>query len=449
MLPFLKDTIVALATPTGNAAIALLRVSGPQAVSVVEKYVQLSKKLSEAKVRYAHVGYFIDAGEPLDQVMVIVFKSPHSYTGEDVVEISCHGSAFVAHRLLEVLLRDARMAERGEFTLRAFLNGKMDLTQAEAVGDLVQSRSSITQKVALKQLQGSLFHRMELLLQTLTGYRMALELEIDFLEQDLPQIDLDHLSEQLMAIRVDLVALIATGKQGRIAREGLMVCLAGPPNVGKSSLFNSFLQTERAIVTPIPGTTRDYIEEEFSLDGYLIRLVDTAGLREATDTVERIGIDRSSDLIQEADVIISMVEPSQPKQIETWNNQDATVLQVMNKADLLAENEVHRFQEEGYILCSTTSEAGLMQLKQALTQQVSLPKETLDGGLLTNSRQIAAVQKAIVAIEKALLSLKNQLGLEFTAFDLREASNAIEEVIGKITTDELLNRIFDNFCIGK
>lgn len=449
MLPFLKDTIVALATPTGNAAIALLRVSGPQAVSVVEKYVQLSKKLSEAKVRYAHVGYFIDAGEPLDQVMVIVFKSPHSYTGEDVVEISCHGSAFVAHRLLEVLLRDARMAERGEFTLRAFLNGKMDLTQAEAVGDLVQSRSSITQKVALKQLQGSLFHRMELLLQTLTGYRMALELEIDFLEQDLPQIDLDHLSEQLMAIRVDLVTLIATGKQGRIAREGLMVCLAGPPNVGKSSLFNSFLQTERAIVTPIPGTTRDYIEEEFSLDGYLIRLVDTAGLREATDTVERIGIDRSRDLIQEADVIISMVEPSQPKQIETWNNQDATVLQVMNKADLLAENEVHRFQEEGYILCSTTSEAGLMQLKQALTQQVSLPKETLDGGLLTNSRQIAAVQKAIVAIEKALLSLKNQLGLEFTAFDLREASNAIEEVIGKITTDELLNRIFDNFCIGK
>jgi len=449
MLPSLKDTIVALATPTGNAAIALLRVSGPQAVSVVEKYVQLSKKLSEAKVRYAHVGYFIDAGEPLDQVMVIVFKSPHSYTGEDVVEISCHGSAFVAHRLLEVLLRDARMAERGEFTLRAFLNGKMDLTQAEAVGDLVQSRSSITQKVALKQLQGSLFHRMELLLQTLTGYRMALELEIDFLEQDLPQIDLDHLSEQLMAIRVDLVTLIATGKQGRIAREGLMVCLAGPPNVGKSSLFNSFLQTERAIVTPIPGTTRDYIEEEFSLDGYLIRLVDTAGLREATDTVERIGIDRSRDLIQEADVIISMVEPSQPKQIETWNNQDATVLQVMNKADLLAENEVHRFQEEGYILCSTTSEAGLMQLKQALTQQVSLPKETLDGGLLTNSRQIAAVQKAIVAIEKALLSLKNQLGLEFTAFDLREASNAIEEVIGKITTDELLNRIFDNFCIGK
>lgn len=449
MLPSLKDTIVALATPTGNAAIALLRVSGPQAVSVVEKYVQLSKKLSEAKVRYAHVGYFIDAGEPLDQVMVIVFKSPHSYTGEDLVEISCHGSAFVAHRLLEVLLRDARMAERGEFTLRAFLNGKMDLTQAEAVGDLVQSRSSITQKVALKQLQGSLFHRMELLLQTLTGYRMALELEIDFLEQDLPQIDLDYLSKQLMAIRVDLVTLIATGKQGRIAREGLMVCLAGPPNVGKSSLFNSFLQTERAIVTPIPGTTRDYIEEEFSLDGYLIRLVDTAGLREATDTVERIGIDRSRDLIQEADVIISMVEPSQPKQIETWNNQDATVLQVMNKADLLAENEVHRFQEEGYILCSTTSEAGLMQLKQALTQQVSLPKETLDGGLLTNSRQIAAVQKAIVAIEKALLSLKNQLGLEFTAFDLREASNAIEEVIGKITTDELLNRIFDNFCIGK
>jgi len=282
-MDYRSDTICAISTPAGISGIAVIRISGPKALEYVDLIFRGKKTLKDLDSHKVIYGKIHSNTEMIDEVYVSVFKKPHSYTGEDVVEISCHGNTFIANRILELLLINARLADPGEFTQRAFLNDKIDLTQAEAVGDLLQAKTKKSHKAAIEQLRGSLHGKIDTLLNKITSLRTLLELEIDFMEQGLEETDRSKILEDLNNLRRELNELADTGNEGLILKEGFMLSLVGAPNVGKSSIFNSFLETERAIVTPIPGTTRDYLEEAISLNGYLVRLFDTAGIRETSD----------------------------------------------------------------------------------------------------------------------------------------------------------------------
>ncbi|MFC1897991.1 tRNA uridine-5-carboxymethylaminomethyl(34) synthesis GTPase MnmE [Candidatus Cloacimonadota bacterium] len=446
------DTISAISTPIGIGGISVLRISGENSIPVVEEIFKASKKLSEIKSHKATFGRIYDNDQLIDEVLVTTFKAPRSYTGEDVVEISCHGSTFVTNQILEMLLRKTRLADPGEFTQRAFLNDRIGLTQAEAVGDILTAKTKISHLAALQQFEGSLRNRIEKLLQKLTQYRTLLELEIDFAEQGLEQLDKQQLTEQLVELLGNLKELANTATEGLILKEGLKVSLVGAPNVGKSSIFNAFLETERAIVTPHPGTTRDYLEEAISLQEYLIRFFDTAGIRETIDDVEKIGIERSYEIIKKSHKVLFIIDGLENKsEYEKLTNliPEENIIKVLNKADLFSKEELTKFKDCGYVLCTTTNSSGLQQIKNILLSEIEISQEELHSGILTNTRQIAAVKRAVGSTEKAIESVQHDLGYEFTAFDLKEASTALEEIIGRVTTDDILNQIFENFCIGK
>ena len=451
-MEYSHDTISAISTPLGVGGISVLRVSGEDAINVVSKTFQSKLGLTDQPSHKAIFGHIIDNDKLVDEVIATVFRSPHSYTGEDVIEISCHGSTFITNQILTILLRDTRLAEPGEFTQRAFLNDKMGLTQAEAVGDLLTAKTKISHLAALQQYEGSLRKRIEKLLSHLTDFRTQLELEIDFLENDLDELDNETLIIGLAKLHSELKRLAKTGEEGLIIKDGLKVSLVGAPNVGKSSIFNSLLETERAIVTPIPGTTRDYLEEMISLDGYLVRVFDTAGLRNTTDQIETIGIKRSYEIIEGSHKILFVIDGDEnKKEYDTLTKiVDANkIIKILNKSDKFKEKELQQFQKDGYVICSTNDNSGLSELKSSLLNDIEISEEELHSGILTNTRQITAVTKAALSVNKALESLNNNMGYEFTAFDLKEASTALEEIIGKITSDDILNNIFANFCIGK
>ena len=447
-----NDTIAAVSTPPGIGGISVIRVSGDKAIEVVSEIFKSKKKLNETPSHSATFGKIIYENHIIDEVLVTVFRKPNSYTGEDVVEISCHGSTFITGKILEILLEKVRLAEPGEFTQRAFLNNKIGLTQAEAVGDLINAKTKISHLAAIEQLEGSLKNRIEKLLDKLTEYRTLLELEIDFSEHDVPEIDLTKMKINLKKLKSELEKLAQTGEEGLILKEGLKICLVGAPNVGKSSIFNAFLETERAIVTPIPGTTRDYLEEAVSIGGYLVRIFDTAGIRDSKDEIEKIGIRRSYEIIANANKILFIIDGKENEdelqKLLRIVKKDK-IIKVLNKADLFTENEIAAFKQKGYVICSAVRENGLRELKEKLIADIRISEDELESGILTNARQIAAVKRAIVSIEHSLKSLEEKMGFEFTAFDLKEASSALEEIIGIITTDDILNGIFSNFCIGK
>jgi tRNA modification GTPase len=451
-MEYKSDTISAISTPIGTGGISVLRISGENSIPVVEEIFHSSKKLSEVKSHKATFGRVYDNSQLIDEVLVTTFKAPHSYTGEDVVEISCHGSTFITNQILEMLLRKTRLADPGEYTQRAFLNDRIGLTQAEAVGDILTAKTKISHLAAMQQFEGSLRNRIEKLLQKVTEYRTLLELEIDFVEQGLEQLDKPKLAGQLTELLKNLKELANTGTEGLILKEGLKVSLVGAPNVGKSSIFNAFLETERAIVTPIPGTTRDYLEEAISLQGYLIRFFDTAGIRETVDDVEKIGIERSYEIIRNSHKILFIID-GQDNDAEYEKLKkivpEKDIIKVLNKADQFSDAEIKQFREKGFVSCSATTSAGLMEIKKNLLSEIEISQEELHSGILTNTRQIAAVKRTVSSTEKAIESLQNDLGYEFTAFDLKEASTALEEIIGRVTTDDILNQIFENFCIGK
>ena len=451
-MEYSHETISAISTPLGIGGISVLRVSGNEAINVVSKIFKSKTNLKDQPSHKAIFGRILDAGKLVDEVLVTVFKAPHSYTGEDVVEISCHGSTFITNQILQILLRNTRLAEPGEFTQRAFLNDKIGLTQAEAVGDLLTAKTRISHLAALQQYEGRLRKRIEKLLTQLTDFRTQLELEIDFLENDLDELDNNNLINGLTTLNQELIYLAKTGEEGLIIKDGLKVSLVGAPNVGKSSIFNSFLETERAIVTPIPGTTRDYLEEVISLNGYLVRVFDTAGLREATDQIEKIGIKRSYEIIEDSHKILFVIDGDEnKKEYDTLTKlvDKDKIIKVLNKSDKFEESELHKFKKKGYLICSTHENSGLSELKSSLLHNIEISEEELHSGILTNTRQIAAVTKATQSVSKALKSINNGMGYEFTAFDLKEASTALEEIIGKVTSDDILNNIFANFCIGK
>jgi tRNA modification GTPase len=451
-MEYKDDTISAISTPAGVGGISVIRVSGTKAIEVVDSIFHSKKSLQDIPSHKAVFGRILCENELIDEVVVTVFIAPHSYTGEDVVEISCHGSTFITNRILEILLRKTRLADPGEFTQRAFLNDRIGLTQAEAVGDLINAKTRISHLAALQQYEGSLRHRIEKLLDKITEYRTLLELEIDFPEQGLEELDKKNLAEKLKILLQELEQLAKTGNEGIILKDGLKVSLVGAPNVGKSSIFNVFLKTERAIVTPHPGTTRDYLEEAISLNGYLIRFFDTAGIRDTSDDIEKIGIQRSYEIIKESHKVLFIIDGK--KNLKEYKKLEKLVeperiIKVLNKVDLLNKNEIETFKENDYIPCSTIQKNGLQKLKEVLLRDIEISEDELHCGILTNTRQIAAVKRAAGSIKKALSSLCSDMGLEFTAFDLKEASTALEEITGKITTDDILNQIFENFCIGK
>ena len=449
----LREPICALITPAGTAAINVIRISGEGSIGIVATHFYPASKLLQASGKHIVYGVFLEAeGQPLDEVLCSIFRAPHSYTGDDTVEISCHGNPNIASRILEVLLGSARLAKPGEFTLRALHNNKIDLIQAEAVKDLISAPTSRAGSAALSQARGVLSHSLKGILERITHARLRCEMAIDFADQDLPQIDTEALIADLESLLNEITRLCEDGRQGRYIRDGIRICLAGAPNSGKSSLFNAFLKQNRAIVTPHPGTTRDYLEETLSLQGYAVILYDTAGLRDTSDEIEKQGIDRSRELMFDADLVLYLIDAGKPhehQEVSIPDELNASILTVLSKADLLHADDVESWRAKGSIPASAVKTDGLQELTGAILHRFKLTGPLPERPLVTNIRHLAALKRAAEGLQTALAALRSGLGFEFAAFDLITASAALEEILGVITPDDLLERIFADFCIGK
>ena len=457
-----NDTIAAISTPLGEGAIAVLRMSGPGAVAIAEQVFRGKKRAGAAAARVQQFGAIFDGERKLDDVLLTVFRAPHSYTGEDVVEIAGHGGVLVARRILELLLKcGARSAEPGEFTQRAYLSGKMDLTQAEAVMDLITAQTDLSLRAATEQLEGRLGERIRALRERLVELLAHVEAFIDFPEEDIDPDTGDALRQKLDAVRVETEALLATAGQGRVLREGVRTVIYGAPNVGKSSLLNLLLGYERAIVSARPGTTRDVIEEVINLRGYPLRLVDTAGLRESDDEIEREGMARTRQQIERADLVLHIADASEaisdfrfeppasapaPSSVQISDLEKQTLL-ILNKSDL-GEHASWRGVEGVRISC--LKNAGLNQLEDAMIARITGGQAAhRDWSVAINARHHACLAKALAYSNAAHQALADGLSPEFVAEELRGALAAVGAVVGKADSEEILGKIFSTFCIGK
>ena len=446
----MNDTIAAIATPFGEGAIALLRLSGARAVEIAAAVFCGKKTAGELPARVAHFGTIHDGGRKLDEVLLTVFPAPASYTGEDVVEIACHGGVLISRRVLELLLRNgARSAEPGEFTQRAYLHGKMDLTQAEAVMDLIGAQTDLALRAATEQLEGRLGTRLRELRDRIIEVLAHIEAFIDFPDEDIDPATGDALLAKIDAVRADASALLATARPGRVLREGVRTVICGAPNVGKSSLLNLLLGCERAIVSARPGTTRDVIEEVIDLRGIPLRLVDTAGVRESEDEVEREGMARTRTQIERADLVLHVVEASGPIAdcgLRIADLETRTLL-VLNKRDL-GEHPDWCGVEGVRISCLKNE--GIAQLEEAIVAKIlGGDAAHRDWSVAINARHEAALQTALRFADAAREAFTGGLSPEFVAEELRAALNAVGEILGRVDHEEVLGKIFSTFCIGK
>jgi len=442
-----NDTIAAVSTPPGIGGISVIRISGVDCTKILEKIFKSNLSAKEMQSHHIYYGKIFDDNSLIDEVLVSVFKKPNSFTGEDVLEISCHGGSFVTQRVLQTILKyGARHAEKGEFTKRAFLNGKIDLTEAEAVIDLIQASTKHSLESALFQLEGKLHHAIKLILDDISTIRSEIELDIDFSDQGLEHKKYEDYLIVLKEIKTKIGRLISSAQEGLILHDGYRVVIAGPPNAGKSSVFNKIIENERAIVTEIPGTTRDYIEEDIALEGYLIKLFDTAGLRERADEIERFGIDKAYKILKNAHLILWIEDCTVSRETSIPSFEGTKLISVMNKSDLIEKKEI---EVEESIFVSAKTGNGINRLKQEIIKNVDIQKFDLTGGIITNSRQLSAAEKSLKAINQAIETTEAEKGLEFIAFDLHEASEYLEEIIGKISSEDIINSIFDRFCVGK
>jgi tRNA modification GTPase len=441
------DTIAAISTPIGEGAIAVVRLTGAAALFIFSRVFRSSVAPRNFEPRHVYFGQIHDGAAKIDEVLATFFRGPASYTGEDVVEISCHGGVLVTRRLLDLLLgAGARMANPGEFTQRAFLNGKLDLTQAEAVMDLIRAQTELALRAANEQLAGHLGREVSDIRELLLTVLAHVEAYIDFPDEEIDPDTGNALRERISTLQRRLDKLLATADQGRVLRHGLRTVIYGAPNVGKSSLLNLLLGYQRAIVTEIPGTTRDTIEEVINIRGIPVRLIDTAGARESSDVVETEGIRRTYQEVENADFVIHLVDASQPRsEQEFLGNRKGTLL--LNKIDLgLHPN----WLEINGIRFSCKERIGLEYLNQAIWEHVMGGMgKMVDVRVAINARHQAALQGARLLLETAQRSLEEAKSPEFVSIELRGALDAVGEVVGKLDTEDLLGKIFSEFCIGK
>lgn len=448
------DTIAALATAPGTGAIAVLRLSGPDTFSIVNRLFK-GKNLLEQAANTIHFGRLVHQGVTLDEVLVSLFRAPHSYTKEDVIEISCHGSPLIAGKILKALLDEgARLAEPGEYTFRAFARGRFALNEAEAVADLIAADSDMAHKHALGQLRGGFTRMLSQLREELVHFASLLELELDFSEEDVEFADRRQLLALIQRIRSTIRGLSDSFQLGQVVREGVATVIAGKPNAGKSTLLNALLKEEKAIVSDIPGTTRDVIEDVLQLGGYKFRLQDTAGLREAADAIEAIGVKRSQEKIREAALLLYVCDlsattlPEIEAEVNSLGHPELPRLIVGNKADLLSEEQLKPYREAGVYCVSGLQGAGLQTLEQALVEAVENLGQNGEV-TLTNLRHVQALNATEEALSRAEASLSSGTTADWIAQDIRQALHQLGLITGQITTDDLLENIFSKFCIGK
>ena len=466
-----NDTIVALATPSGSGAIAVIRLSGKDAISIGSRFFKSvsGKSLSAQKSHTVHLGHIIDEPRVIDEVLVTIFKDPQSYTGENVIEISCHGSIYIQQEIIQLFLRNGcRMANAGEFTLRAFLNGKLDLSQAEAVADLISSDNEASHQIAMQQMRGGFSSEIAKLREELLNFASLIELELDFAEEDVEFADRGQFRELVERIGLVLRRLIDSFAVGNVLKNGIPVAIVGEPNVGKSTLLNALLNEERAIVSDVAGTTRDTIEDEISIGGIGFRFIDTAGIRDTKDVVESIGIRKTFEKIEQAQVVMFLVSSVQLAngnnvvqpfifELEKMKNKFPLkhIVVVLNKIDQISEIELAKIitalsvHTSHLIPISAKTGFGVEHLTNELLNLINTGALRNNETIVTNSRHYDALLKALEEIQKVKYGLESDLSGDLLAIDIRQALYHFGEITGQVTNDELLGNIFANFCIGK
>ena len=457
-----QDTIIALATPNGLGAISVLRISGKESISVTEKVFKAknNKLLSKQDSHTVHLGHLIKKGHQLDEVLVTLFKGPHSYTGENTIEISCHGSTYIQKEIINLFIDNGiRVANPGEFTLRAFLNGKMDLNQAEAVADLIASENEGSHKLAIQQMKSGFSDDLKKLRAELLHFSSMIELELDFSQEDVEFVERGEFKKLTNKIKLELNTLINSFQSGNVLKNGISVAIAGKPNAGKSSLLNTLLNDEKAIVSDIPGTTRDSIEDSLIIQGINFRFTDTAGLRETTDFIESKGIEKTINKIKNAKILLYLFDANDTNvneiksSINNFKRDDLSIILVRNKIDLINQNsklldDIKSISKSQLLEIEATDAKSVESLKIRLINEVELLNPYTDI-IISNSRHYEALIKALRAIEEVNEGLVDNVSGDLLSVDIRRSIDHLSEITGEITNDDVLGNIFANFCIGK
>ena len=460
----MADTIVALATPTGRSGIGVIRLSGSLSLAIAAKLVGRSDLVLEPRRAYLKKLFDPSTNEIVDEAILTFYKAPHSFTGEDVLEIACHGSPILHRQLIDICLAEnARMADAGEFSLRALANGRMDLAEAEAIRDLIDAQTTASARQAIRQLRGEFSNQLQPLKDNLLNVIVVLESALEFVEDDLPEVQADGVKTKLAEIAREIDRLASTFKAGRLIREGLRVALVGRPNVGKSSLFNTLLGSDRAIVTDIAGTTRDQIHERFTIGDIPISLIDTAGLRETSDVVESIGVERSKATIADADIVVVMLDASVQTSDEDReileSVKDLNYIVALNKIDKVPSTDVDRivaaersslaYLRERLVPLSAKTGEGIEELKRRIVLPFAPEDVTTSGFLVTDARHHDLLTRARTDIEQSLEQLNQKMSEEIVLIGLHNSLRYLGQITGETTTEDMLTRIFSTFCIGK
>lgn len=451
---YTTDTIIALSTPPGSGAIGVIRLSGPDAITLTNE-VFAGKDLTKQVSHTLHFGLIKDEELIVDEVVAGLYVAPKSYTKENVVEISCHGSNYIIQQILNLLIKKgARAAKPGEFTLRAFLNGAFDLSQAEAVADLIASDSKASHDVALQQMRGGFSTELAGLREQLIHFASMIELELDFAEEDVEFANRDQLKALILKINSVLYRLISSFEMGNVLKNGVPIVIAGKPNVGKSTLLNALLNEERAIVSDIAGTTRDTIEDELNINGIIFRFIDTAGIRDTADIIEAKGVERTLERMKQAKLIMYMVDALQTpdeleEQLTDLKKIDIPYLAIVNKADLFTDEQKVEFAKKEVLFLSAKENIGVEELKTALLEKVNLHSINTSETLVSNIRHVEALKNTEKALANVLNNIDNPVTSDFLAMDIKQALHYLGSITGQVSTDDLLENIFSKFCIGK
>ena len=451
----MNDTIVAISTALGVGAISIVRLSGNEAIDIVNKCFK-GKDLTKVKSHTINYGHIYDKKEIIDEVLVSIMKAPKTYTTEDVVEINCHGGIISTKRILETMLNNgARLAEPGEFTKRAFLNGRIDLVKSEAVMDIIDSKSEEANKLALSQLSGSTSNMIKKFREKLKQLLASIEVNIDYPEyHDIEVVTIENIKTAIKSMKKDLEAVIKESKNMTLIKEGIKTVIIGRPNVGKSSILNQLLQQEKAIVTDIAGTTRDIVEGEIYLDGILLNIIDTAGIRKTEDVVEKIGVEKSLSMIDEADLVIVVLNNNEKLTSEDEalleKTKDKNRIIVINKTDLEDKLKLESSKLKNIVRTNANTVEGIKELKEKIVELFQLEKlKTKDYNYLTNARQISLAKQAYESLEDAEQGITNNLPIDMVEIDLKETFDLLGEIIGETYSEEIIDHLFANFCVGK